>query len=75
MGWTSVMSACSAGHLEVVRLLVGKTADFTLTNNGRHSPLQYAASKNRHQVGTWIYWAQIICTHRQMNSYCYPQTI
>ena len=48
--WTPLIIAASAGHEQLVRLLIGRGANVNALNDGLHSPLQYAASKNHHQV-------------------------
>lgn len=44
------MIAASAGRDQVVRLLIGRGANTNAQNTGGHSALQYAASKNHHEV-------------------------
>lgn len=44
------MIAVSAGHREIVELLIGKNADVNLTNNNGQTPLHYAASKNHFEI-------------------------
>lgn len=48
---TPLLLACSAGHVEIVKLLLQKCKDINHKNAQGHSPLQYAASKG---------WAQVI---------------
>ena len=50
MGWTPLMIASSAGREQVVRLLIGRGASINVQNDGGHSALQYAASKDHHEV-------------------------
>lgn len=50
------MIAASAGREQVVRLLIGRGGNLNTQNNGGHSALQYAASKNHHEVRTvWMH--------------------
>lgn len=42
---TPLILACSAGHTEVVKLLLTKTNDVNHKTSQGHSSLQYAASK------------------------------
>ena len=44
------MIAASAGRTQVVRMLIGRGANTNAQNTGGHSALQYAASKNHHEV-------------------------
>ena len=44
------MISVSAGMTEVVRLLIGYSADVNVTNKTGQSSLHYAASKNRLEV-------------------------
>lgn len=44
------MIACSAGHIEIVKLLIEKGANVRVTNNNGQTPLHYAASRNRLDV-------------------------
>lgn len=46
------MIAASAGREQVVRLLIGRGANTNAQNTGGHSALQYAASKNHHEVSS-----------------------
>jgi len=47
---TPLIIAASAGKTQIVRLLLGKGADINSKNEGGHSALQYAASKNHSEV-------------------------
>jgi len=47
---TPLIIAASAGKIDVVRLLLAKGADINAQNEGLHSALQYAASKNHPEV-------------------------
>lgn len=49
-GWTPLMIAASAGREQVVRLMIGRGANINTRNNGGHSALQYAASKDHYEV-------------------------
>ena len=44
------MISASAGRVQVVRLLLGRGANTSAQNTGGHSALQYAASKDHHEV-------------------------
>ncbi|XP_066952129.1 26S proteasome non-ATPase regulatory subunit 10-like isoform X2 [Macrobrachium rosenbergii] len=50
VGWTPLLIASSAGHAQVVRLLIGRGAHLNAQNDGGHSALQYAASKDHHEI-------------------------
>ncbi|KAI8048050.1 ankyrin repeat-containing domain protein [Gilbertella persicaria] len=49
-GWTPLLIAVSAGHTDVVKLLLEKGADPSLENETSQSVLHYAASKNRLEI-------------------------
>lgn len=44
------MIASSAGHLEIVKVLLAAGADVNMTNDNGQSPLHYAASRNREDI-------------------------
>lgn len=48
--WTPLMIAASAGHEQVVSLLLAKGAQVNAVNNTGQCSLHYAASKDRYQV-------------------------
>jgi len=47
--------AAAAGRTDIVRILISKGADINAKNNGGHSALQYAASKNYPDVSNFHY--------------------
>ena len=50
-GWTPLMCACSAGHLEKARALLAQPGiDPNLRNEGGLTALHYACSKGRHEL-------------------------
>lgn len=48
--WTPLHIATSAGHTEIVTILVSQKAYTNATNQTGQTPLHYAASKNRYDV-------------------------
>lgn len=50
MGWTPLMIAASAGHLDVLSLLFAHEPDITATNLNGCTALHYAASKQHLKV-------------------------
>lgn len=46
MNWTPLIIACSAGHLEIVKLLLGAGASVNSRTTNNQTALHYAASKN-----------------------------
>ncbi|CEP09250.1 hypothetical protein [Parasitella parasitica] len=65
--WTPLMIAVSAGHLEVVKILLQNQADPALENDTKQTALHYAASKNRIDI------ARLLIEHQapvnQLNRY------
>lgn len=49
-GWTPLIIAASAGHLKVIEMLIAKGVDVNCCTDGGHSALQYAASRDRHEI-------------------------
>ena len=49
-GWTPLHLAAGNGHLEVVKLLLEKSADVTVANNGGWTPLNSAASNGHNEM-------------------------
>ena len=53
-GWTPLIIASSAGHMDIVQMLVEKGAKVNeVTDEGR-SPLLYAASKGRENIASFL---------------------
>ncbi|KAF2818089.1 ankyrin, partial [Ophiobolus disseminans] len=49
-GWTPLFLAADSGHLEVVKLLLEKGADFTVPTNDGWTPLHVASYKGHLDV-------------------------
>ena len=53
-GWTPLIIASSAGHMDIVQMLIEKGAKVNeVTDEGR-SPLLYAASKGRENIASFL---------------------
>ena len=45
-GWTALHTACSQGHIDMVKLLIGDSADIEIGDNEGWAPLHFAASND-----------------------------